>query len=106
MAFSDQQSQASDDFGFYHRRVLQPNSAATEIVFEAMLYFRLYSTAEVKKPIFQCFPLFSFLNSNSKNRLLHLEEMNNWRNYTTPPSILALFHSLSPSSSHFMGEKQ
>jgi len=60
MALSDQQSHTSDDSGFYHRRVLQPNSAATEIVSEAMLYFRLYTTAEVKKPIFQRFPLFFF----------------------------------------------
>lgn len=92
MALSDQRSHTSDDSGFYHRRVLQPNSAATEIVSEAMLYFRLYTTAEVKKPIFQRFPLFFFFfSSNSKNRLLHLEGMNNWRNCTTPP----------PPSSHY-----
>lgn len=35
--------------------------------------------------------LFFFFNSNSKNRLLHLEGMNNWRNCTTPP----------PPSSHY-----
>lgn len=62
--------------GFYHRRMLQANWAAIEIAFEAMFlfFFWLYSTAQMHKPIFQCFLLFffHFWNSSNKNWLLLL----------------------------------
>lgn len=92
--------------GLYNRRIWQLNSSATETNSEATEVFLAFSTnADASFSVFP--PLaffFSFLNSNSKNRLLLLEETNNSRNYTTLPFALAR-HGLSSSSFHLSERK-
>lgn len=82
---------------FYHRRMLQPNSAVIEIAM--LIFFWLYSMTWIHKPIFQHFLFFSFFETATiktdcfswrKMKAVTggtVNESSNWRNCTTSPCV-------------------
>lgn len=96
--------------GFYHRRMLQANWAAIEIAFEAMFlsFFWLYSTAQMHKPIFQCFLLFFFHFWNSSNKnwlLLLLHHPLPWHYSILHPQFILGGENNSPVLTHVIGNQ-